>query len=111
MWHRILLLFVLFCACAPEKPEYILDQDRMVELITEIHIIESQIKNRPGLDSKEDFEYDIYLAKKKVYEAYNIDSAIFLKSYEYYYEQGKILAIYDSASAKLSEKQKKLKQY
>lgn len=81
---KIALLFVLFTifGCgdnAVEKPENLIEKDVMVDVLSDLTIIQSVETNNPGVITQNEIKVN-----EIIYKKYNIDSASFAQSNRYY---------------------------
>jgi hypothetical protein len=108
---KILLLPLLFffasCDSEERPPEDVLPQDKMVAILSEIHIAESRIvqMHLKSMDSSV-LMYDYF--QKKLYKKHQTDSTQYKNSYDYYASDPKRLEdIYDKVAKKIEARQKK----
>lgn len=107
MKQIILLLSVLVLACgSSEKPENLLPEEKMVDILTEVHLAESKISNMHlgGYDSS----MVIYnYLEKKILKKYATDTGAYHASYHYYVkETEKYAEIYKQVQERLEKAQK-----
>jgi len=81
---KIALLFVLFTifGCgdnAVEKPENLIEKDVMVDVLSDLTIIQSVETNNPGVITQNEIKVN-----EIIYKKYNIDSVSFAQSNRYY---------------------------
>jgi len=99
MYKKIILLFSIALAIGAcqdieksEKPEDLISEDKMVDIITEISLLQSA-RNV----SKRTFENTGIDGQQYIFEKYNIDSVQFKRSNDYYaYNYETYQRIYDS---------------
>jgi Domain of unknown function (DUF4296) len=93
----ILLSILLFsCREEAEKPKNLLPEDKMVDMLYDITLLQSINSYNPKAlsDNKVD-------AKNYIYKKYKTDSLTFVKSHEYYASD---LEVYESMQEKVKEK-------
>ncbi|MEJ7559081.1 MAG: DUF4296 domain-containing protein [Pedobacter sp.] len=97
--------FVFLIACKPGIPGDIIQPDDMALVLNDIHIVDGYITTiRP--DSSKIVAASLY---KGIYKKFNVDSAKFYKSMDYYYKNPSIMdGIYKTVTAGLLKQ--KLKQ-
>ena len=95
-------------ACSSdEKPKNLLDQDRMVNIMTDIHLIEAEINNF-HLQHQDSSVFIYQKLKVKMLKKYNTDTAVFNASFKYYIlNPDKMKPIYVEVKKKLEEVKKK----
>ncbi len=75
-------LVVFSCEAEEEIPEGILSEKQMIELLIDIRVAEGKVVN---LSLSKDSATVLYKAlEKRVFESYQVDSADYTKSYNYY---------------------------
>jgi Domain of unknown function (DUF4296) len=81
---RIFLLTFLLTACSSDdKPENLIPQDKMAKILSEIHILESQINNLHFQHQ----DSSVYIYQKKRFEimkTFELDTTSFKVSLKYY---------------------------
>jgi hypothetical protein len=107
MQKYIILFFsvtLILCACTAGKPNGIIKQDKMVSLLTDLHIIDGSAYNA-GLQAPDSlYKYRIgkYLA---LFKKYNVDSAQFSRSLKYYTgNPAQLVKMYTLILARLKQK-------
>ncbi len=95
--------------CADEEvippPENLIDQDQMVEVLTDICKIEARFQRRLGTrgNNNSDLVYHNY---NLIFDAHNIELTEFKTSYEYYQElPQQMQELYDSVIVHLTKEQ------
>lgn len=102
---RVILVLFLFLACKnnevikPEKPDNLLPEDKMVEIIYDMSIISAAKGVNKKLLEKEGIEPESY-----IYELHDIDSVQFAESSDYYTHN---LKTYERIYAKVKQKLQK----
>lgn len=78
----IILLTVLSCGESENKPEKLLPKAKMVEMLIDIHILESEMQN---LRLKKDSSQLLYNSfERDIFKNNNVDKEAYLRSFEYY---------------------------
>ncbi|MFN3587788.1 MAG: DUF4296 domain-containing protein [Spirosomataceae bacterium] len=92
------------CVSEPKQPKDIIPRSIMVKAIADFYLLDANVSrmNFVDLDSaKIAFHY----FEKKIYDKYQVDSARYAKSYQFYGEQPQImLEIYQNVSQELELK-------
>ncbi len=105
----LLAVIVLLGACKsdPEIPDNILSEPEMVQVLIDIRIAEGQVN---GLSLNVDSANGLFHhLEKRIFEKYEIDSADYLDSYEYYMlNPQKFLRITDIVIDSLKVRQQRL---
>ena len=111
----ILMLFVLVTACGHKDkgfmPERLLTEEEMIDVMTDVQIIEAQINYQKTLETEEGAKTVDYKAMTQSYydqffEHYGITDSIFSQNIRYYTEQPEVLQrIMDSVVQRLTREQ------
>ena len=97
------LIFLVACA-RQHVPEGIIDNDKMVSVLTDIHLVDSYVSSA-AYDTTTQPAKNYY---KVVYEKYKIDSVEFQKSLRYYSRQPELLdTMYYQVLQKLERKERR----
>jgi hypothetical protein len=73
---------MIACQKPTETPKNILQPKKMVSILIDIHLLESQI---PHLSRMPDSSYTLYKAyEKKIFQKHQVDSLSYQQSYRYY---------------------------
>ena len=109
------MLFVLVTACGHKDkgfmPERLLTEEEMIDVMTDMQIIEAQINYQKTLDTEEGTKTTDYKAMTQSYydqffEHYGITDSIFSQNIRYYTEQPEVLQrIMDSVVQRLTREQ------
>ncbi|MGI4749750.1 MAG: DUF4296 domain-containing protein [Janthinobacterium lividum] len=77
------LLLLFLCACNREpKPDNLIEEDRFVPLLVDIHLADGYLSTKPQMpDSLAYRANGLYAA---IFKRHQVDSAQFKKSYQYY---------------------------
>ncbi len=95
-------LLLLFACKQGSAPKGIIDEDEMVHLLTDIHIIDGSLALEPGTDSLYKFGTGRYVY---LFKQYHTDSAQFKKSVKYYTTQPEeMMKMYDEINKLLQAK-------
>ena len=108
MRWKIFLLFIGLAACnSDEKPKNLIDETKMANVMTDIHLIESEINNL-RLQHQDSSVFIYQKLKLKMLRKYKIDTAIFNASFKYYIlNPDKLKPIYVEVKKKLEAVKKK----
>lgn len=105
----IALLFSSIYACKPGIPKTVLPPEEMEKVWFDIHVVEGYASTLPTPDTAKKVASAYF---KGVYKKYNIDSASYHKSLDYYYNHPKLMhEMYDRVLERLlkaKERQSKL---
>lgn len=79
---------LLMVACAGEKkvPEGMIPENEMVNILLDIHLMESQIEARRYL-SRDSMQVAYMKEQASLFKKHKIDSAQYYKSYDYYFTE------------------------
>jgi Domain of unknown function (DUF4296) len=106
-WRIILLIVGLVACSSDEKPKNLIDEGTMVNIMTDIHILEAEINNL-RLQHQDSSVYVYQKLKVKMLKKYNIDTAVFNASFKYYIlNPDKMKPIYVEVKKKLENIKKK----
>ena len=85
------LALIYLTACHNDTPKGIIERDRMVKLMIDVHIVDGTIYNinEPTADSLYKYGSDRY---NKLFKSYQTDSAQFKKSFKYYSQQPQLMS-------------------
>jgi hypothetical protein len=116
----ILLLFVLVAACGHKDkgfmPERLLTESEMIDMMTDVQIIEADINYRKTQVKEEgaqplEFRNLTQSYYDQLYEHYGITDSIFSQNLRYYSERPEVLEkIMDSVTQRLLREQSKVHQ-
>lgn len=84
----IVIVFFFISGCKPGIPKDIIQPDEMAKVLHDIHIADSYISQVSRPDSVKIIAAGYY---KGIYKKYDIDSALYNKSMNYYYKDPKTL--------------------
>jgi len=111
--YSTLLILLLFFACSPSSekdkiPEDILPQEKMVSILTDMHIAETMARNTIHLGDTNVQKVINYYAV--IYKKNNITEETFKKSFDYYIQHPLLLdSVYSDIITKISDQQMHLK--
>jgi hypothetical protein len=81
---------LLLVSCAKNKtPEGILDEDKMVELLVDIHMAEGLVSTFPIHYDSSKVLYPLF--EKEIFEKHQVPDSVFRKSLEYYMRDARIM--------------------
>ncbi|MFA4869923.1 MAG: DUF4296 domain-containing protein [Pedobacter sp.] len=103
MRNFLYIAMILFSVsgCKPGVPGDIIQPDEMAKVLQDIHIADSYLGMTSRSDSVKIKAAEYY---KGIYKKYDIDSALYHKSMDYYYKQPKVLNdIYVKVTAELTK--------
>lgn len=92
MKHLILhcILSLALVSCAKNKtPEGILNEDKMVELLVDIHLAEGLVSTFPIHYDSSRVLYPLF--EKEIFEKHQVPDSVFRKSLEYYMRDAKTM--------------------
>ena len=96
-----LIISIVFFACKPGIPKDVIQPEQMEKVLYDIHVVDGYVSILGGQDTAKKVASAYY---KGVYKKFNIDSAIYNKSLDYYYKHPPILKkIYDSITVQLTK--------
>lgn len=101
----ICLLLISIGGCKPGIPSNIIQPEKMGEVLYDIHIADGFIATIPDPDSAKNTSAAYY---KGIYKRFEIDSALYTKSMNYYYDHPEVLNVmYEKITAKLKKVKEK----
>lgn len=103
-----LIMFWLTACGSDEKPENLIPEDKMANVLSEIHILEAQINNLHF--QHEDSSVFVYQKKKvQLLKTFDLDTATFRSSLKYYLlNPDKLKEIYAEVKKALEAKKKQI---
>jgi hypothetical protein len=102
-FFAITVICISFFACKPGIPKGIIQPDQMEKVLFDIHVVDGYIGTIGKIDTAKIIASSYY---KGVYKKFDIDSATYTKSLNYYYDHPDLLnKIYENLS-KTFEKEK-----
>jgi len=88
-----IFLFLFLASCSEssplETPPNLIDRNKMIQLITEIQLAESAIGLQPFSHTEAVIRFKKY--EGEIFKKYQVDSATYFSSYQYYAAKGKLL--------------------
>jgi hypothetical protein len=103
----LFVLSVLFLsACKKKQPEGILGQKEMVDILSDLHIIDGYSATVSYVDSVKELKRNFYAT---IYAKHHVSEAAFQKSFKYYSMQPELLdTIYTQVENIILKKEKRL---
>jgi hypothetical protein len=108
-----LFILLLLFSCAPvteqqERPDSILPEEKMVNILSDMHLAEALVNATPhGGDTNTHRIIDYYGA---IYTKYDVTKEVFQSSYDYYVYHPVLLdSVYSKIIIKLSDKETRLR--
>lgn len=103
------ICFIALVACKEERPEGILDQGTMTNIIIDVYIGEGKVS---ALNVKRDSSLIVFDAYEElIYHKYDVQKETYKKSLSYYYNNPEQLdEIYEAVMDSLNVKEQKLKE-
>ncbi len=98
------LALIFLTACNNDTPKGIIERDRMVKLMIDVHLTDGTIYNlnEANSDTLYKYGYDKFI---KLFKSYQTDSTQFKKSLRYYTQHTEIMSgMYDEVMASLQAK-------
>ncbi|WEK17985.1 MAG: DUF4296 domain-containing protein [Candidatus Pedobacter colombiensis] len=84
----IVIIFFFSSGCKPGIPKDIIQPDEMAKVLHDIHIADSYLGQLARPDSVKIIAAGYY---KSIYKKYDIDSALYARSMNYYYKEPQVL--------------------
>jgi hypothetical protein len=109
LWLIVLFFSVVSLISCKEKklelrPNYVIGKDTMVQMLAEIHLLESSIGIRIFEEKK--IIYTRNIVKSKIYKKYGVSKERFFKSYNYYTQNSESIdTIYTDVISEISKRQ------
>jgi len=101
----ICLLLIGIGGCKPGIPSDIIQPDKMGDVLYDIHMADGFIATIPDPDSAKNTSAAYY---KGIYKRFEIDSALYTRSMNYYYDHPDVLNVmYEKITAKLKKAKEK----
>ena len=106
-WKIIALTLWLTSCSSNEKPKNLIDESTMVNIMTDIHLMEAEINNI-HLQHQDSSVFMYQKMRVQLLKKYNTDTAVFRASFKYYIlNPGKMKPIYVEVKKKLEAVKKK----
>ena len=80
----ILILMATSCAKSDKKPENLLSKEKIVSILIDVHILESEIQTLRV--SKDSSQLLFNTFERELFEKHQVDKEVYKKSFEYYLE-------------------------
>ena len=106
LWSLFISSWVIWACTAPEdkRPDNLLDEDRMADILTEVHIAEARV-SRLSLGSMDSSNIAYKHLESQIFRKFGVDTATYRKSYAFYATHPADLeAIYQKVTKKLTVK-------
>ena len=109
LWLIVLCFSVVsFTSCKEKKqelrPTFVIAKDTMVQILAEVHLLESSIGIRIFEEKK--IVYTRNIVKSKIYKKYGVSKERFFKSYNYYTKNSESIdSIYTDVISEISKRQ------
>ncbi|MGM0565262.1 MAG: DUF4296 domain-containing protein [Bacteroidota bacterium] len=104
-----LIAVLLFSSCSKEeekRPEKVLSESEMVDVMVDVHLAEAVLTRKRGENQKVDRLTDAYY--KKIYEKHDISKKTFDTSFSYYQQNlSDLQRIYEQVITELNKMQRK----
>lgn len=101
----ICIVCIAFCACKPGVPNNVIQPDKMEKVLFDIHTVDGYIGTLQKPDTAKIVASSYY---KGIYKKFEIDSAIYTRSLNYYYNHPDILnKIYENLTKQFEEERKR----
>lgn len=100
-----MFLALIACSRQDKKPEGILSEQKMVDILIDLHIIEARINSvRIPKDTVKKFFPEL---EEKLFEKHGVSDSAYYRSYQYYLENvGKMEEIYSAVVDSLSVRER-----
>lgn len=96
----LIIISIVFYACKPGIPKDIIQPSKMQDVLLDIHIVDGYVSTLPGTDTAKKVGASYY---KGVFKKFDIDSALYNQSINYYYKHPDLMKkMYDSIAVKLT---------
>jgi len=96
----LIIISIVFYACKPGIPKDIIQPGKMQDVLLDIHIVDGYVSTLPGTDTAKKVGAGYY---KGVFKKFDIDSALYNQSINYYYKHPDLMKkMYDSIAVKLT---------
>ncbi len=102
----VITFILFFSACKPGIPKEIIQPKQMEKVLFDIHIVDGYLSNIPKQDSAKTIAAAYY---KGIYKKFEIDSALYNKSLNYYYKNpNELNNIYKNVLINLKKQREKI---
>jgi hypothetical protein len=105
LWSLLLGAWLLSACSAPEdeRPDNLVPEDRMAEILTQVHIAEARV-SRLGLRSVDSSNIVYKHLEGQIFQKFKVDTSAYRKSYIYYSSHPKDMeVIYKRVTEKLQK--------
>ena len=106
LWSLLIGGWLIAACTAPEdeRPDNLIAQDKMVDILTEVHIAESQV-SRLSLGSLDSSNIAYKHLEGKIFQKFGVDTAAYRKSYIFYSSHPSDMeAIYKQITERLKQR-------
>jgi len=101
----IIVICILFYACKPGIPSNVIQPDKMQKILFDIHTVDGYLATMPRPDTAKIVASSYY---KGVYRKFDIDSATYITSLNYYYSHPDVLnKIYENLMKQFEAEKKR----
>lgn len=101
-----LSIAVFLYACKPGIPKNIIQPQKMENILFDIHVVDGYMTSMPSPDTAKKVSAAYY---KGIYKKFGIDSALYNKSLNYYYDHPDVMnKMYENITKKLNATKEKL---
>ncbi len=84
----IIIFFIIINGCKPGIPKEIIQPDKMSKVLFDIHVVDGYLGTITNIDTAKIIAASYY---KGIYKKFGVDSALYNKSMDYYYEHPALL--------------------
>jgi hypothetical protein len=109
LWSLLLLSWLLTACTAPEdeRPDNLLSEDQMANILTEVHLAEARV-SRLSLRSIDSSNLAYKHLESQIFKRFNVDTAAYRKSYIFYSSHpADMEVIYKQVTEKLNKQVQK----
>ncbi|CAN5485632.1 hypothetical protein BH09BAC4_BH09BAC4_13210 [soil metagenome] len=106
LWRLLVSGWLMVACTAPEdeRPDNLIAQDKMVDILTEVHIAESQV-SRLSLGSLDSSNIAYKHLENQIFRKFAVDTAMYRKSYIFYSSHPSDMeAIYKQVTERLKQR-------
>lgn len=102
----LVITFLFITGCKPGVPKELIQPEEMAKVLREIHIVDAFVGTVSNPDSVKIIAASYY---KGIYKKYDIDSALYNKSLQYYYNNPKVMdEVYTQVTSVLTADKNKI---
>jgi hypothetical protein len=106
LWSLLVSIWLVSACMAPEdqRPDDLIDEDRMADILSEIHIAEARV-SRLSLRSIDSSNIVYKRLENQIFRKFKVDTATYRKSYVFYSSHPVDMeAVYKKVTEKLTNK-------